>query len=163
MGRIAGCFGIRGYLKLELAGGSQERALALRKVLIGTDPARLEAREVADVRIEGGRVLVRFEGLADRTSAEVLRGKRVFVDEADAAPPPPGGHYVHDVIGCEVRTRDGRIVGRIADVLDAAGRHIWTIRSGDAEYLLPAVREFVVSVDTANGIIIVDPPEGLLG
>jgi 16S rRNA processing protein RimM len=115
------------------------------------------------VRVEGGRVLVLFEGFGDRTKAERLRGSMLFVSESDAAPPPDGGHYIHDLIGCEVRTRDGRRVGRIEDVFDAAGRHIWSVRDGGTEHLIPAVREFIVSVDTRGKVVVVDPPEGLLG
>jgi 16S rRNA processing protein RimM len=115
------------------------------------------------VKLEGGRVLVLFEGFADRTKAESLRGSMLFVSPSDAAPPPEGGHYIHDLIGCEVRTRDGRRVGRIEDVFDAAGRHVWSVRDGDTEHLIPAIREFIVSVDTVNKEIVVDPPEGLLG
>jgi ribosomal 30S subunit maturation factor RimM len=54
-------------------------------------------------------------------------------------------------------------VGRIEDVFDAAGRHIWSVRDGETEHLIPAVREFIVSVDTVKKEIVVDPPEGLLG
>jgi 16S rRNA processing protein RimM len=114
------------------------------------------------VKLEGGRVLVLFEGHADRTAAERLRGSMLFVATSDAAPPPEGGHYIHDLIGCEVRTRDGRRVGTIEDVFDAAGRHLWSVRDGDAEHLIPAIREFIVSVDTAKKVIVVDPPGGLL-
>lgn len=115
------------------------------------------------MKLEGGKVLLLFEGYGDRTKAEALRGRSLFVAPADAARPPEGGWYIHDLIGCEVRTRDGRKVGVIADVLDAAGRHLWSIAGPDGELLFPAVAEFIVSVDTASRTAVVDPPEGLLG
>jgi 16S rRNA processing protein RimM len=115
------------------------------------------------VKLEGGKVLVLFEGFEDRTKAERLRGSMLFVSAPDAAPPPDGEHYIHELIGCEVRTRDGLRVGRIEDVFDAAGRQIWSVRDGETEHLIPAVREFIVSVDTVRKEIVVDPPEGLLG
>ena len=87
----------------------------------------------------------------------------LFVAQADAAPPPEGGWFIHDLIGCVVRTLDGRRVGVIGDVLDAAGRHIWSVRDGETEHLVPAVKEFIVSVDTEKKEVVVDPPEGLLG
>jgi 16S rRNA processing protein RimM len=131
-------------------------------VFVGSSAQAADERSVADVKIEGGKVLVLFEGFGDRTKAEGLRGSLLFVSASDAAPPPEGGHYIHDLIGCEVRTRDGRRVGRIEDVIDAAGRHIWSVQDGETEHLIPAVREFIVSIDTVNREIVVDPPAGLL-
>ena len=131
-------------------------------MFVGPSASAADERTVEDVKIEGGKVLVLFEGFGDRTKAESLRGSLLFVSPSDAAPPPEGGHYIHDLIGCEVRTRGGRRVGRIEDVIDAAGRHIWSVRDGETEHLIPAVREFIVSIDTVNREIVVDPPAGLL-
>jgi 16S rRNA processing protein RimM len=132
-------------------------------VYVGASAGAAEERTVADARLEGGKVLLLFEGFEDRTKAEGLRGTMLFVESSQAAPPPDGGHYIHDLIGCEVRTRDGRRVGLIDDVFDAGGRHIWSVRDGVTEHLFPAVPEFIVSVDTRKKEIVVDPPEGLLG
>jgi 16S rRNA processing protein RimM len=162
-GKVTGCFGIRGYLKLELSGRDPDRARTLRRVFVGASAATAAPQTIADVKLEGGKVLVLFEGHTDRTSAERLRGSMLFVAAADAAPPPEGGHYIHDLIGCEVRTLDGRRVGRIEDVFDVAGRDLWSVRDGDVEHLIPAEREFVVSVDTGKKEVVVDLPEGLLG
>lgn len=149
-------------MKAELAGDDPDRAKRFRTVWVGKRSDAVEALTVAEAKIEGGRVLLLFEGHADRTAAERLRGLSVFVEPGDAERPAKGRGYIHDVIGCEVRTKDGRVVGTIDDVYDAAGQHLWSIRGGDNELLVPAIPEFIVSVDTERKVVVIDPPQGLL-
>lgn len=137
--------------------------MKLRRVYAGASPEDARPFSVADVKLEGGRVLLLLETVEDRTSAEKMRGKLLFVPLSDAAPPPPGGFYVHDIIGCEVRTADGSPAGTVEDVLETPGQHLWSVRDGDRVYLIPAVKEFIVSVDTAAKRIVVSLPEGLRG
>ena len=106
------------------------------------------------------RVLLKT--VKDRTGAEKLRGKLLFVESSEAAPPPEGGYYIHDLIGCEVRTREGTFVGRLEDVMETPGQHLWAVRNGDAVHHIPAVKDFIVSVDTGTKEIIVSLPDGLL-
>ena len=148
---------------MELTGGDAERAKTLHRVYVGVSADAAEPLTVIEAKVQGGKVLLRFEGHEDRTRAEALRGKSLFVEAAEASRPAKGREYIHDLIGCEVRTTDGRLAGTIEDVLDAAGRHLWTVRNGDAEYLLPADAGFVVSVDVKRRVVVVDAPEGLLG
>ena len=125
----------------------------------GRDP---EPFTIVDVKIGGGKVLVLLETVGDRTGAGKFRGKLLFVESSEAVPPPRGGHYIHDLIGCEVRTREGTFVGRLEDVMETPGRHLWAVRNGEAVRHIPAVKDFIVSVDTAKKEIIVDLPDGLL-
>jgi 16S rRNA processing protein RimM len=135
----------------------------LRLVYVGTGPDDAGAFTVADVKLEGGRTLLLLKTVEDRTAAEKLRGMLLFVESADAAPPPPGGFYVHDIVGCRVRTADGAPAGIIEDVIGTPGSHLWSVRDGDRVYLVPAVKEFIVSVDVASKTIVVSLPEGLRG
>ena len=135
----------------------------LRRVYAGRTPEDAEPFTVAGVKLEGRRVLLLLETVADRTAAEKLRGKLLFVEHSDAAPPPPGGYYIHDIVGCEVRTVEGTPAGRIEEVLETPGQHLWSVRNGERVYLIPAVKEFVVSVDTDAKIVVVSLPEGLQG
>lgn len=130
---------------------------------IGAAPDDTRPFAVADVKLEGGRVLLLLKTVEDRTAAEKLRGKLLFVAEADAAPPPPGGYYVHEIVGCEVRTVDGTPAGTVEDIVETPGQHLWSVRNGDRVYLIPAVKEFIVSVDTDAKRIVVSLPEGMQG
>ena len=134
----------------------------LDRVFIGRVPADAAPFTVDDVKLEGGRALIRFTTVEDRTAAELLRGTLLFVDSSEAAPPPEGGYYIHDLIGCQVRTTGGMFVGRVEDVVETRGQQLWSVRDGETVHHIPAVKDFVVNVDTAKKEITVELPDGLL-
>lgn len=98
----------------------------------------------------------------DRTKAETLRGRMIFVREADAEPPPDGGYYIHDLIGCRVLDAAGEPVGTLTDVVGTPAQDLWAVSSGEKVHHIPAVKEFIVSVDIGKKEIVVNLPEGLI-
>jgi len=118
---------------------------------------------VEDVRIDDRRVLVKLASVDDRTNAEMFRGRLVFVRESDAAPPPEGGYFIHDLIGCQVRTTKGDVVGTLGDVMETPAQDLWVVTSGEKVHHIPAVKKFILSVDVERKEIVVDLPDGLIG
>ena len=53
-------------------------------------------------------------------------------------------------------------VGICEDVLDQTAQPIFKIADGDTEILIPAVDEFIVSIDRDKKIIHITTPEGLI-
>ncbi len=119
---------------------------------------------IESVRPHGGRLLVRLRGVSDRDGADALRGG-LFVIDSEELPPieDPDEFYDHQLEGLAVRTTDGQPVGTVAEVLHTAAGELLSVRSdaGD-EILVPFVAAIVISVALADGVIEIDPPEGLL-
>ena len=116
---------------------------------------------VASTRPDRGRLLVRFEGVADRTAAEQLNGRYLFVSEEDAPELPEGSFWPHQLVGCEVVTDSGRELGAIREVVLGVANDIWVTGPQQDEVLIPALRDVVVSVDIAAGRVIVREIPGL--
>lgn len=114
--------------------------------------------------VEGSRphrdhVLVKFEGVGDRDDADGLRGSVLLVDAADApAIEESDRFWIHQVVGLEVVTEDGRSLGRISEVEGNPANDLWVTESGA---LIPAVREVVVGVDLEAGRVTVRELPGL--
>lgn len=119
---------------------------------------------VQAVRRHGERLVVRFEGIADRSGAERLRGAVLTVDVTDLPPPAdPEEFYDHQLVGLAVALVDGQAIGTVADVLHGPGGDLLVVaREGDSDALVPFVHRIVPIVDVTAGRIVVDPPEGLL-
>ncbi|MBJ7336568.1 ribosome maturation factor RimM [Mycolicibacterium sp.] len=121
---------------------------------------------VNSMREHGGRLLVRLEGVASRDSADALRGSLFIVDTADLPPiEDPDEFYDHQLEGLRVRTLTGTEVGTVAEVLHTAAGEILAVRpvGGDGpEVLVPFVGAIVTAVSLADGVIDIDPPDGLL-
>ena len=95
-----------------------------------------------------------------------MRGNLFVVDAADLPPiEDPDEFYDHQLEGLRVRTIDGLDVGTVSEVLHTAAGEILAVRPGEGdgpEILVPFVGAIVTAVSLADGIVEIDPPEGLL-
>ena len=119
---------------------------------------------VESARPHGGRLLVRLDGVSDRDGADGLRGGLFVVDSTELPPiEEPDEFYDHQLEGLAVRTVDGHEVGSVSEVLHTGAGELLSVRAGEGpEVLVPFVRAIVTSVSLADGVIEIDPPEGLL-
>jgi 16S rRNA processing protein RimM len=164
VGRIGRPHGIRGEVSVEVRTDDPEGRLAPGTTL-RTDPAAAGPLTIADGRVHSGRLLLSFEGYADRTAAERLRGVLLVADVDPAErPEDPDEYFDHQLVGLAVRTVGGEDVGTLHEVLHLPGQDVLAVRRpGGEEVLVPFVREIVPSVELEAGAVLVDPPPGLLG
>jgi 16S rRNA processing protein RimM len=116
---------------------------------------------VAQVRPDRGRLLVTFEDVADRTAAEALRGRYLFVPEEAVPELPEGAFWPHQLEGSEVVTEAGRSLGRIREVVLGVANDIWVAGTREDEVLIPALKDVVVSVDLVSKRVVVRDLPGL--
>lgn len=163
VGKVVGCFGIKGFLKVQPSTHSLDRFSALETVHLGNSPDEECARfKVEEVIIRDRFLLLKLESVSDRNAAEQIVGKNIFVDGENLSQPASGEYFVHDVIGCEVVSSEGKRLGIVSDVLKLPAQDVWVIRNGTKEHLIPAVKEFVERVDTKQRRIVVSVIEGLI-
>ncbi|MEU2103764.1 ribosome maturation factor RimM [Nocardia sp. NPDC019255] len=167
VGRVAKSHGVRGELVVEVRTDEPEARFAPGARLRGRLPRATQVREftVESAREHSGRLLVFLAGVADRTAADALRGVLFLVDSADLPPSEdPDEFYDHELEGLEVRLTDGTVVGSVREVLHSAAGELLEVRAADdgREILIPFVTAIVPTVSLADGVIVIDPPEGLL-
>ncbi|MET9024059.1 ribosome maturation factor RimM [Nocardia sp. NPDC004168] len=167
VGRVAKSHGVRGELVVEVRTDEPEARFAPGVRLRGRLPRAAEVREftVESAREHSGRLLVFLSGVTDRTAADALRGMLFVVDSADLPPSEdPDAFYDHELEGLEVRLTDGTVVGSVREVLHSAAGELLEVRAADdgREILIPFVTAIVPTVSLAEGVIVIDPPEGLL-
>jgi 16S rRNA processing protein RimM len=68
---------------------------------------------------------------------------------------------VRDIAGFEVVTTSGELLGKLVDVLPSGGNDIFVVQQGAKEILIPALKQVVQTIDTAQRRIVVDLPPGL--
>jgi len=108
-----------------------------------------------------GRLLLGFQGVADRNAAERLRGRELFVPEQQAPALPEGSYYHYQILGLKV-LEHGVELGVIIDILDYSANDVYVLRRTDGgETLIPALKSVVKRVDPAAGVLEVELPEGL--
>jgi 16S rRNA processing protein RimM len=119
--------------------------------------------EVATARWHSGQLLVGFAGITDRTAAGELTGSWLSVESGQLpATSDPDEFRDHELIGLCVRTTAGEPVGVVADMLHY-GQDLLVVRRADGgESLVPFVKALVPEVDLGAGVLVIDPPPGLL-
>jgi len=161
VGRIGRPHGIRGDVVVGVRTDEPELRFAVGSRL-DTDRADVGPLTVAAVRWQSGELIVRFRGIRDRTAAGELRGTWLSVDSGTLAPTgDPDEFRDHDLVGLCVRTVDGAEVGVVEDVLHH-GQDTLIVRAASREILVPFVKAIVTSVDVEAGVLVIDPPPGLL-
>lgn len=168
VGRVAKSHGIKGEIVVEVRTDEPEDRFAVGAVLRGHKPREqtVSTYTVEAARDHSGRLLLRLEGVSDRTAADALRGTLFVIDSAELEPSDdPDEFYDHELEGLSVRLADGTEVGTVIEVLHSAAGELLSIRrAGDqsGELLVPFVAAIVTSVSVKDGVVLIDPPEGLL-
>lgn len=166
VGRVVKAHGITGELVVDVRTDDPEERFAPGNRL-RLKPARGDGAHdvvIESARPHGGRLLVRLPGVSDRNAAEALRGQLFVVDSAELPPiEDPDEFYDHQLEGLAVRTVDGSAVGTVAEVLHTAAGELLSVRTPESgEVLVPFVSAIVTSVSLADGVVEIDPPQGLL-
>ncbi|GGW75328.1 ribosome maturation factor RimM [Streptomyces lucensis JCM 4490] len=161
--RIGRAHGIKGEVTVEVRTDEPELRLAPGAVL-ATDPASAGPLTIATGRVHSGRLLLRFEGVADRTAAEALRNT-LLIAEIDPEELPEGEdeYYDHQLIDLDVVTEDGTEVGRITEISHLPSQDLFIVERPDgSEVMIPFVEEIVTGIDLEEQKAVIAPPPGLI-
>jgi 16S rRNA processing protein RimM len=160
VGRIGRAHGIRGDVVIDVRTDEPERRFGIGTVFV-TESGELT---LTSTHWHGQRLLARFADIADRTSAERLRGTelRVTVSAAER-PDDPEEFYDHQLVGLAAVDADGATLGRVNEVLHLPAQDVLAVHLTEGrDVLVPFVSDIVPVVDLAAGRVVVHAPPGLL-
>ena len=171
VGRVGRPHGIRGDLVIGVRTDEPDLRFTVGAVLDAHEkpdaesPGDRHPLTVARTRWHSGQLLVAFDGITDRTAAGNLTGSWLSVDSSQLPRTgDPEEFRDHELIGLRVRTPAGDQVGIVTDVLHH-GQDLLVIQRADGgpdECLVPFVKAIVPEVDLDQGLLVIDPPPGLL-
>lgn len=153
-GKIVNTHGVKGEVKIQVWLDSPEFLKKFKTVYIDNKAVKLLSG-----RVHKGFMIAVLEGVEDVNSAMSLKNKTVYIDRRDAKL-PKGAYFLQDIIGAEVVSEDGAVVGTLEDILETPASQIYVVR-GETEHLIPAVDEFILSVDAENAVVTVRLIEGM--
>jgi 16S rRNA processing protein RimM len=140
---VAGAHGVKGEVRLKLFSDSAASLASHQNVYVGGVERRL-----ISVRDGGKTAVARFDGIADRSAAEAVRGQLVEVDRL-ALPPLEEGEYYHaDLIGLSCVDREGHAVGIVVSVENFGAGDLLEIELPDGRKSLIPFREGIADVES---------------
>ncbi|MEU9358193.1 ribosome maturation factor RimM [Streptomyces sp. NPDC048301] len=161
--RIGRAHGIKGEVTVEVRTDEPELRLGPGAVLL-TEPAHTGPLTIETGRVHSGRLLLRFEGVRDRTAAEALRNT-LLIAEVDPAelPDDPEEFYDHQLIDLDVVLADGTEIGRITEISHLPSQDLFIVERPDgSEVMIPFVEEIVTEIDLEEQRAVITPPPGLI-
>ncbi|MBS7527471.1 16S rRNA processing protein RimM [Fusibacter paucivorans] len=162
MGKIVNTHGVKGEMKIYPYTDDPLKIKALQYILIEGEGET--KHQVAAVREHKGMLLLKLQGYDD--IAEIMRfmQKEIYVFRKDVeAIDDEDGHYIVDLIGCEIKTTDGEVIGVVNDVLQHTAQDLYEVKGHDgALFYIPVVDAFVKDIDVAGKCITVQMIEGLM-
>ncbi|MEV0320604.1 ribosome maturation factor RimM [Streptomyces sp. NPDC050658] len=161
--RIGRAHGIKGEVTVEVRTDEPELRLGPGAVL-ATDPASTGPLTIETGRVHSGRLLLRFEGVRDRTAAEALRNTILIAEvDPEELPEEEDEFYDHQLMDLDVVTKDGLEVGRITEISHLPSQDLFIVERPDgSEVMIPFVEEIVTEIDLEEQRAIIDPPPGLI-
>jgi 16S rRNA processing protein RimM len=163
VGRIGRAHGIKGEVTVEVRTDEPELRLGPGAVLV-TDPVGVGPLTIETGRVHSGRLLLRFEGVKDRTGAEALRNTLLIAEvDPEDVPEDPEEFYDHQLMDLDVVTVDGTEVGRITEIAHLPSQDLFIVERPDGgEVMIPFVSEIVTEIDLEEQRAVIDPPPGLI-
>lgn len=107
---------------------------------------------------------MKFLGVDSREQSEALRGAQVYVPEEALRAEPGETVFLHQILGFELRGRDGAPLGRVTGFSSNGAQDLLEIEigSGESVRLVPFVDDFIVDIDFDKRQLRMDLPPGLL-
>jgi 16S rRNA processing protein RimM len=158
LGHISGAHGLKGEVKLR---SFTQDPLAIARY----GPLEVEGggRPVIIVKLRPVKssLIATLAGVTDRAAAEALRGLKLYVARSRLPEPQAGTCYHADLIGLDVETSAGNVLGRVGKIANYGAGDLLDVEvDGEAETLL--IPLIGARVDMSAGKITVDLPEGYL-
>ncbi len=157
IGEIIAPWGIKGKLKVKVITDFPQRFTPSLKIYINQKPMTINSTEW-----HKGKAIIKLNTIDSIEDAQRLQGQPVEIHHSQVYPLPEGQYYHFQLIGLEVWTTQGELLGTVTEILTTNSNDNYVVRGAKGEVLIPAIEDVIKSIDFNKGCIIIEPIEGLL-
>ncbi|MBX3703835.1 MAG: 16S rRNA processing protein RimM [Steroidobacteraceae bacterium] len=155
LGRIAGPFGVRGWVKVASFTDPPEQILEFPCWRVALPAGGSRELRPLEGRRHGKGLVARIEGVDGRDGAMALARGELWIERGELPALGAGEYYRADLVGLEVVNQDGRPLGRVDHFLDLPANPVMVV-SGEREHWVPLVPRHLRRVDLERGRVVVD-------
>ena len=127
VGQIVNTFGIKGFVKVKPFTDDVERFEELKNVYICIKK-EMKLVEIEEVKYHKEMVLLKIKGIDDMNEAEKYKGCYLKIDRKDAKKLPKDTYFIADILGLEVYTDEGELLGRVDDIFPTGSNDVYVIK-----------------------------------
>lgn len=159
MGRIAGPFGVQGWVKVFPYTEDVESLLDYPVWWLSKGESEWREVKVTECRLHGKLLAAALEQCTDRTAAVGLKGMQVAIPRSQLpklSKSGKDGYYWADLIGLEVVNLQGEALGKVTGLLETGANDVLQVQTEEKERLIPFVGAVIVKVELQACRITVD-------
>lgn len=161
VGVITSTHGVRGEVKVFPTTDDASRFKKLKQVILDTGKEDIEL-EITGVKFFKNMVILKFKGIDDMDTANLYRQKSLYVTRDNAVKLAKNEYFIADLIGLEVNSDEGELLGVLEDVLQTGANDVYVIKTPESEeILIPAIKDCIKEVDIEAGTMAVHLLPGL--
>jgi 16S rRNA processing protein RimM len=166
VGLIRNAQGIRGEVVVEPLTDAPDAVFASgRRVFVGDASGNVKNRSetltVDSVRPFKGGFMIKFDSVADRNEAELLRGRYLLAPFEELAPLDEDEVYLHDLIGMKVELTSGQSIGEVTAYYELPQGLTLDVKTSKGSVLVPYRPEVVERTDTEARTVVVKAEVGM--
>ena len=128
IGQIVNTFGIKGEVKVNPFTDDIEQFERLKSILVVKNKQLVEM-EIENVRYQKHLVILKLKNIEDMNTAEKYKGCYIKIHRKDARELPEGTYFIADIIGSQVITDDGKILGIVDDIYNTGAKDIFVVKN----------------------------------
>ena len=161
IGQIVNTHGIKGFVKVVPFTDNIKRFEELENVYIDFK-GNLILMTIDEVLYSKGNVLLKFKEAPDINMVEKYKNSILKIPRKNAVKLPKDTYFIADLIGLEVYTEEGKLLGKVDDIFKTGSNDVYVVKSEDGKQtLLPAIWEVIKNIDLKSNKIIVNLLKGL--
>ena len=157
IGKVIAPSGTRGNLMVMVITESPQRFAPSSQVYINRQPMIIDS-----CTWRKGKALIKLNTIDNTKDAEKLRGQPVEIHHSQLKPLPEGQCYQFQLIGLEVWTTRGELLGNVTEILTSESNDTYVVKGAKGEVLIPAIEDVIKSINLDEGRLTIEPMEGLL-
>ena len=162
IGQIVNTFGIKGMVKVKPFTDNIERFDELEKVYIENKKGKKEY-EIEEVKYHKDMVLIKFKGIDKVEEAELLKNAYLKINRQDEPELDEGTYYIVDLIGLDVYSDEGKLLGKLDDIFNSGSCDIYVVKDElGKQLLLPAIADVIKEINLEEKRIVVHLIKGLI-
>lgn len=160
IGIIVNTHGLKGEVKVKNFTDEPERFEELDYLYIDSLKG-MEKLYIESVRYMKSLAVLKFENYDHINEIEAYKGSNLYIEPSQLRELPEDTFHIFDLIGLSVKEND-KYIGKIVDINQNAYQDIYLVEKTDGKTIqIPAVKNFVKSIDLAKGIVEVELIEGM--
>ena len=162
IGQIVNTFGIKGMVKIKPFTDDINKFDKFKKIYIKKENTKKEY-QIEEVKYHKDMVLIKFKGIDRVEDAELLRNSYLKINRQDEPELEEGTYYIVDLIGLDVYSDEGKLLGKLDDVFNSGSCDIYVVKDElGKQLLLPAISDVIKEINLEEKKIVAHLLKGLV-